>query len=119
MRQYLTVALLAVCSTLLTINLMVQLTDNGSPVAHGQGQPSSNLLMAACSTQNDAFCFVYNPATKQLVSYVSRSVGGLELKGIRLCAHDFNPIFEEFPRSKRKTSPGRMKELASKARKKK
>lgn len=89
------------------------------PVAAGQAQ-RGEILMAASNTQNDAFCFVYNTTTHQLASYMQRSVGGLQLRGIRTCQADFNPKFLEYPKPRpgSVTAVAKMKELAEKLNKK-
>ena len=83
------------------------------PVAHGQAA-GGQMLMAASNTQNEAMCFLYNTSTKQLVSYVQRPAGGLQLRGIRTCDADFHPGFVEHPKSDSPTSVRKMRELAEK-----
>ena len=79
---------------------------------------SAGLIIAAAGIQNDAFCFLYNPATKQLVSYrqlrSGRHGGGLELQGIRTCASDFNQKIREYPKSDSDTAVSKMTRLAEK-----
>ena len=70
--------------------------------------------MAASNTQNEAFCFLYDLKGKKLVSYMNRTNGGIELKGIRDCSFDFNPKINEYPRSTKPTAVPKMKDLASK-----
>ena len=83
------------------------------PVAKGEAKEGT-VLIAASNTQNEAFCFLYDPSTKQLASYMQRTRGGLELKGIRTCDADFNPKFLEYPTSNFKTAVRNMKDLAEK-----
>ena len=80
-------------------------------VAAGQTQ-SGTVLIAASNTQNEAFCFLYDPSTKQLASYKQRGKEGLELMGIRTCAGDFNAKIREYPRSESRTAVKNMKKLA-------
>ena len=81
--------------------------------ALAQANPA-DLIIAAAGIQNDAFCFLYNPATKQLVSYRQRQIGGLQLQAIRRCEADFNPKIMEYPYPKAdsRTAVRKMKDLA-------
>ena len=79
--------------------------------ALAQANPAG-LIIAAAGIQNDAFCFLYNPTTKQLISYRQRPLtSGLELQGIRTCASDFNPKIIEFPKTKSPTAVRKMKNV--------
>lgn len=69
------------------------------------------VVAAAANTQNEAFCFLYNPQTNQLAAYRQRSKGGMELTGIRLCASDFNPAIVEYPKSDSTTAVRQMKNI--------
>ena len=53
----------------------------------------------------------YDTTTKQLSSYKQRSVGGLELMGVRKCSFDFNDRIQEYPRSTSKTAVRNTKKL--------
>ena len=87
--------------------------DPGLRSAHGQGAGGA-VIMAAANTQNEVFCFLYDPSIQQLVSYRQRPSSGIELQAIRSCDADFNPKFEEFPRSTSATSVPKMRELVQK-----
>lgn len=109
----LTVAVLV--ALLVGIDIGLRIADP-SPVrsAVAQSEPSG-LIIAAAASQNDAFCFLYNSATKQLVSYRQKlTASGPELQGIRTCASDFNPRIVEYPRSQSPTAVRKMKALAAK-----
>ncbi len=81
--------------------------------ALAQANPAG-MIIAAAGIQNDAFCFLYNPTTKQLISYRQRPIGsGLELQGIRTCASDFNPKIIEFPKTKSATAVRMMQSVAA------
>jgi hypothetical protein len=87
------------------------------PSAHGQGS-AGPVIMAAANTQNEVFCFLYDPATRQLTSYMQRANTGIQLKSIRPCAWDSHTKFEEYPVSTSKTSVPNMRESFNKAVKK-
>ena len=80
-------------------------------VAAGQSQ-NGTVLIAASNTQNEAFCFLFDPSTRQLASYKQWGKGGLELMGIRTCDGDFNPKIREYPGSESQTAVKNMKKLA-------
>ncbi len=84
------------------------------PRAYGQSS-AGPVIMAAANTQNEVFCFLYDPSTRQLTSYMQRASTGIELKALRSCTGDFNVNFVEFPVSKSRTSVPNMKELSEKA----
>jgi len=119
MRQNLIIALLAVCCTLLAVNVYVTLQRPQLPVAFGQAN-GSDVLIAASNGQNDAFVFLYNRSMEKLISYKNKGGGssGLELMGIRHCGNDWNPKIKELPHSNRPTAVRKMRQLADEIAKK-
>jgi len=112
MRNRLLTAAVTMCALLLAVDVALRIRGpEPLPLAHGQSE-GNDVLIAAAQTQNEAFCFLYSKRTKQLLSYMSRNSGGLELRGIRSCVSDFNEKIIEYPRSDRTTSAHRMRELA-------
>ncbi len=91
MRQNLIVALLAVCCTLLGVNLAVSLRGPQFPVAFGQavGTPSGQVVLATGQTQtgNEAVLYLYDIATQALACYTAKNQG-IELKGVRKITYD-------------------------------
>ncbi len=110
------IAIVAVFLAVLLLGIDVglhigQASESRSALAQAN---SAGLIIAAAGIQNDAFCFLYNPATKQLVSYRQRPTAiGLELQGIRTCASDFNPKIREYPKTKSPTAVRKMKNIAA------
>ncbi len=88
------------------------------PSAVGQAAEADVILVAA-NTQNEAVCFVYNKKTNHLNSYLQRSTGGLDLKGIRKLDSDFTQQIDEYPKSQGETAVSNMKELAEQIEKEK
>ncbi len=95
---------------LLGIAIGLHLGETSRAALAQAGPPG--LIIAAAGIQNDAFCFLYNPATKQLVSYQQRANTGLELKAIRTCDADFNPKILEYPRTDSRTAVRKMNSVA-------
>lgn len=112
----LTIAVLV--ALLVGIDIGLRLAPPSSlPAAAAQAGPSG-VEIAAAATQNDAFCFLYNPATKQLLTYrQTLKATGAELQGIRTCASDFNPAIIEYPSSQSPTAVRKMNALAEKLKK--
>ena len=107
MRQNVLIALMAVCALLLAANLM---KDSSPTPAYGQAASSThgNIAMATANTQNEVFLFVYNISGTKLASYGVRNAG-IELKGVRSLAYDFDPGLNEYPASKKPTAVANMK----------
>ena len=83
------------------------------PSAEGQAAvaASADVIVTTANTQNETFCFVYSKTTKQIASYMQRSTGGIELKGIRTTTYDFNPNIQEFPDSSGSSSVKSIKKI--------
>lgn len=105
-------AILAVLLLGIDVGLQIGQSARARP-ALAQANPTG-MIIAAAGIQNDAFCFLYNPETRQLVSYQQRAKGDLELRWIRTCDDDFNPTIREYPMSDSPTAVRRMKSLAKK-----
>ena len=109
MRRAIVTAAGIVAVLLLGIAVGLHLRDS-SRSALAQNAP--DVIIAAAGAQNEVFCFLYNPATKQLASYQQRAGRGLELLGIRTCASDFNPKILEYPRTDSRTAVRKMNGVA-------
>jgi hypothetical protein len=115
MRLNLNTVLLLAGVALLALDLASRVgNDRPLPLAFGQGGEDADLLMAAANTQNEVYCFLYSKKTRQLISYVPRGTGCIELKGIRKCEWDFNPKIDEFPDCDGPTAVKKMKALKTK-----
>lgn len=112
MRRPIAIAVVFLAVLLLGIDVGLHIGQaSESRSALAQANPAG-MIIAAAGIQNDAFCFLYNPATKQLISYRQRPIGsGLELQGIRTCGSDFNPKFREYPKTKSSTAVRKMKSI--------
>ncbi len=112
MRRPISIAAVIFVALLVGIDVGCHIGQSMQPrSALAQANPAG-LIIAAAGIQNDAFCFLYNPATKQLVSYRQRQNGGLQLQGIRTCEADFNPKIMEYPKTNSPTAVRKMKHLA-------
>ncbi|MBI4606775.1 MAG: hypothetical protein HY721_32830 [Planctomycetes bacterium] len=111
MRRNLVTGIILLCGLAGALDLGYHLgRQGGLPTAEGQAA-EFDVLIAAANTQSEAFCFVFNRKSNQLVSYMQRSSGGLELKGIRTCRDDF-PAINEYPKSQSQTAVRNMKKIA-------
>ncbi len=101
MRNKLTIALLAVCATLLAANLVVSLRTP-APTAFGQatGAEGGGYVLATGQSQggSDQVLWVFQIATKKVAAYSVKSQG-IEYKGVRNITWDLIPD-ELKPRSR-------------------
>ena len=112
MRRPIAIAAVILVALLVGIDVGCHIGPSLEPrSALAQANPGG-LIIAAAGIQNDAFCFLYNPATKQVVSYRQRPSGGLQLQGIRTCEADFNPKIIEYPKTDSRTAVRKMKQFA-------
>jgi hypothetical protein len=98
MRQNLIVALLAVCCTLLAVNLYVALRGPQLPFAYGQsvGVPSGSVVLATGVSQggSEAVLYLYDAPSQSLACYTVKGQG-IELRGVRRVTYDLKAV--EFP----------------------
>ena len=117
MRRNLLQGVLFLCGTVGVLDIGYHL-GHGALLPSAEGQAavaaSADVIVTAANTQNEAFCFVFNKTTNQIVSYMQRSTGGLELKGIRNTSSDFNAQIQEYPDSQSDTAVKNMKKIAEK-----
>lgn len=111
MRRNFVTGVILLCGLVGAVDLGYHLGRGGVAIS-AEGAPGGEVILAGSNTQNDAFCFVYNPKTNQLLSYAQRQTGGIELKGIRDCSNDFNPLIHELPRSQAQWAVSKMKKVA-------
>ena len=115
MRQNLLIVLLAVCATLLAVDL---LRDGGNvPAASGQAAQSGsgNVVISAANTQNEIYLWVYDVAGKKLGAYSAKN-SGIELKGVRSLIYDFDSELNEYPQGRGPTAVANMKATIEKMR---
>ncbi len=106
--------------TLLVCGIVGVLDIGCAPLPSAVRQAAeADVILVAASTQNEAVCFVYNKKTNQLNSYLQRSQGGLDLKGIRKLDFDFTQQIHEYPKSQGETAVSKMKQLAEQIEKEK
>lgn len=90
MRQNLIVALLAVCATLLAVNVIQNM--NQPPVVFGQaaGNHAGNYVMATGVTTSgsEAVMYIFDVTQKKVAAYSTKN-RGIEFKGVRTVQHDF------------------------------
>ena len=86
MRQNITIALLAICVTLLAVNVVQQMTRPGFPQAFGQavGNAQGNYILATGMTTqgNNNMLYVLEVPTRRLAAY-SVAKRGIEYMGTR------------------------------------
>ena len=86
MRQNITVALLAICVTLLAVNVVQQMTRPVFPAAFGQavGNTQGNYILATgmSTTGNNNMLYVLEVPTRRLAAY-SVAKRGIEYMGTR------------------------------------
>lgn len=112
MRRATTSTAMILAVLLLGIDVGLRVSESQHPRSALAQADSGNVVIAAGNTQNEAFCFLYSPATRQLASYMQqRTAGGLQLKGIRTCEADFDPRILEYPKSDSETAVRNMKKL--------
>ena len=97
---------------LLGIDVGLQIGEATRPNAAQAQAASRTPIIAAAGIQNDAFCFLYDPTTRQLVSYQQRVNSGLQLRAIRTCKDDFNAQILEYPKTNSPTAVRKMKTVA-------
>ncbi len=92
-KQNLIVVLLAVCATLLAVNLVHNWTQPkivvGQAAAGGVG--GGNFVMATGVGQggNETLLYVLNTATQKLAAYSASKTRGVEFRGVRTLKYDF------------------------------
>jgi hypothetical protein len=94
MRQNVIVALLAVCCTLLAVNVVLQVSTPPALVfGQAVGNPEGGFVLATGQTQSGskAVLYVLETATKKLSAY-SVENRGIEFKGVREITNDLKPI---------------------------
>ena len=98
MRQNITVALLAICATLLAVNVVQQMNGPAFLPAFGQavGNTQGNYVLATGMSQsgNANMLFVLEVPTKRLAAYTVKT-RGIEFMGVREITWDMKP--EELP----------------------
>ena len=112
MRRSVLTAAVILAVLLLGIDVGLQIGEATRPTEAQAQAASGTRIMAAAGIQNDAFCFLYDPTTRQLVSYQQRASRGLELIAIRTCTDDFNRQIMEYPKTDSPTAVRKMKTLA-------
>jgi hypothetical protein len=94
MRQNITVALLAICVTLLAVNVVQQMTRPVFPAAFGQavGNTQGNYVLATgmSTTGNNNMLFILEVPTRKLAAY-SVKTRGIEYMGTREITWDLKP----------------------------
>lgn len=114
MRQNLMVCLLAVCATLLGVNLVVSLRSPLPPVlgqAAGTGQGEFVLATGMNQSGNQAVLYVFNVTSKKLACYTTRTQG-IEFQGVREVTYDLMP--QELNPRGRKLTVEQVKEAVKK-----
>lgn len=115
MRQNVTIALLAVCATLLAVNLTNSIQGQVLRKALGQtaGVQGGNYVIATGITQsgNEAMLYVFDIENKRLAAYFNRG-RGIELRGVRNIKWDLNLDWFPGPNS---LTPAQVKELWEKS----
>ena len=115
MRQNITVALLAICVTLLAVNVVQQMVRPGFPQAFGQavGNAQGNYILATGMTTqgNNNMLYVLEVPTRRLAAY-SVAKRGIEYMGTRDITWDMK-IEHLAPLGKRLT-PSDMKKAIQK-----
>jgi hypothetical protein len=121
MRQNLTIALLAVCATLLVVQLVVVLHEP-TPSVHGQaagggGTAQNYLLVSGVGTGgNEPILYIFDAAAKKLTAYSTTASNGIAIKGTRTLVHDFEPDWFVAPGGKA-LSPDDVKKALEKSKK--
>ena len=94
MRQNITVALLAICVTLLAVNVVQQMTRPVFPAAFGQavGNTQGNYVLATgmSTTGNNNMLYILEVPTRKLAAY-SVKTRGIEYMGTREITWDLKP----------------------------
>ncbi|MBA21304.1 MAG: hypothetical protein CMJ97_08015 [Planctomycetes bacterium] len=94
MRQNITVAMLAICATLLAVNVVQQMNRPAFMPAFGQavGNTQGNYVLATGMSQsgNANMLFVLEVATRKLEAYTVKS-RGVEFMGVREITWDMKP----------------------------
>jgi hypothetical protein len=101
MRQNFVVCLLAVCATLLAVNLAVNLRSQ-PPLAFGQSvaEKAGFILAAAQAQGGGTVLYVFETESKKLALYQSKGTG-FEFVGSRTLTYDLDPSILEFMPPKR------------------
>jgi len=102
MRQNITIALLAVCATLLGVQLVRSFTDSGAAPAFGQSVGSSGetgyvLATGMSSSGSNNILYIFEPKEQKLAAYTVQS-NGIEFKGVRQVTWDLKP--EEYTKGR-------------------
>ena len=113
MRRNVVTTAIILAVLLLGIDVGLQIGPSAHPRPALAQANSTGTIIAAAGIQNDAFCFRFSPATKQLVSYQQRANGDFELIGIRTCEDDFDPRIREYPKTDSPTAVRKMKLLVA------
>ena len=112
MRQNITVALLAICVTLLAVNVVQQMTRPVFPAAFGQAvgntQGSYVLATGMSTTGNNNMLFILEVPTRKLAAY-SVKTRGIEYMGVRDITWDLK--MEEYTPKGRSHTPAEIKKL--------
>ena len=94
MRQIIPVAMLAICATLLTVNVVQQMNRPAFMPAFGQavGNTQGNYVLATGMSQsgNANMLFVLEVPTRKLAAYTVKS-RGVEFMGVREITWDMKP----------------------------
>ena len=87
MRQNLTIALLAVCATLLAVQIVdsIQAAQVRKALGQTSGMAGGNYVVATGITQsgNDSLIYVLDTSTQRLAAYLQRQNQGFELRAVR------------------------------------
>lgn len=115
MRQNITIALLAICVTLLAVNVVQQMTRPGFPQAFGQavGNAQGNYILATGMTTqgNNNMLYVLEVPTRRLAAY-SVAKRGIEYMGTRDLTWDMK--IEHFIPLGKRLAPADMKRAIQK-----
>ncbi len=115
MRQNITVALLAICVTLLGVNVVQQMVSPGLPQAFGQavGNAQGNYILATGMTTqgNNNMLYVLEVPTRRLAAY-SVAKRGIEYMGTRDITWDMK--IEHLAPLGKKLTPSDMKKAIQK-----
>ena len=115
MRQNITVALLAICVTLLGVNVVQQMVRPGLPQAFGQavGNAQGNYILATGMTTqgNNNMLYVLEVPTRRLAAY-SVAKRGIEYMGTRDLTWDMK--IEHLPPLGKRLAPADMKKAIQK-----
>ena len=115
MRQNITIALLAICVTLLAVNVVQQMVRPGFPQAFGQavGNAQGNYILATGMTTqgNNNMLYVLEVPTRRLAAY-SVAKRGIEYMGTRDITWDMK--IEYFAPLGKRLAPADMKKAIQK-----